>query len=317
MKKIALYTFAVVGIVSTLFFFYSSLFSISGSTMYGSASGSIGDTAGPAGTPFAEQAIAYGNNPPPAAFNKMASPPSAPLDNPTQPLMKRMIIRNANLTIEVANIRTALDKIGVLANKSGGYVINSNLMQNDQIGINSSAQISIRIPAEGLNNILTQLKSLSIAIKKEEISGEDITQKYVDLESTLKNLETAKIQLQKIMDNAKKTEDVLSVFRQLTDIQGQIDIIQGQIKYFKESVAYSLVTIELEMKPANAVEQVRSWELVKVAKDAYQALLNQLEFLTYTIIRFIVFLGPLLLIWLTIFLIIFYVAKKLYRHFNK
>jgi len=141
----------------------------------------------------------------------------------------------------------------------------------------------------------------------------------VDLQSTLKNLETAKAQLQKIMDGAKKTGDVLDVFKQLTDTQGQIDLVQGQIKYYSECVALSLINITLQPKPASAIAKIRSWELVKVSKEAYQSLLNQLEALTYGLIRFLILYLPLLILWGIFFLILFFLGKTAdptsYRNF--
>jgi hypothetical protein len=83
-----------------------------------------------------------------------------------------MIIRNANLTLEVSDIVSAMDKISNLANNSGGYVVSSNSNQDDQVGTYSSAQISIRIPAEGLNQALDQLKTFAIKTKSENITGE-------------------------------------------------------------------------------------------------------------------------------------------------
>ena len=119
------------------------------------------------------------------------------------------------------------------------------------------------------------------------------------------------------MDGAKKTTDVLDVFKQLTDTQGQIDIVQGQIKYYAQSVAFSLITITLEPKPVSAIERLRSWDFTKVGQEAYQNLLNQLETISYSLIRFFIFYLPLLLIWGFITLILFFLGKTLYQRFNK
>ena len=190
MKKIVLYLFATIGLISLLFALYSLLFSISGSTMYGSSEsvgaipGSINQSA-----QYSTLQQAPSSTGTPVAFAELNNNPSAPA-LATQETMKRMIIRNANLTLEVVDISQAMNKISNLANTSGGYVVSSNSNQNDQVGIYNSAQISIRIPAEGFKKAIDQLKTFAIKVNNENSTGEDITQRYVDLQSTLNNLET-------------------------------------------------------------------------------------------------------------------------------
>jgi hypothetical protein len=309
MKKGLVYTFAAFGVVALLFILGSSLFRVSGKTMFGSNYSYT-----PVGAMQYEAEATESRA-------KVAQTPAAMLPSSdvttNNPSNKRMIIRNANLTLEVNNLGQAVEAISQLANNSGGYVVSSSVVKNDQVRINSYAQISIRVPAEGLHNVITQLKSLSIEVKNESISGEDITQRFVDLQSTLNNLQVAKNQLQKIMDNAKNTEDVLNVFKQLTDTQGQIDVLEGQIKYYKESVALSLISIELQLKPIGRMEHIRSWSLWSTAKNAYRELLDQLEHLTYGIINFIIFFVPLIFIWGVIFLLVFYIGKKIYKVMRK
>lgn len=317
MKKIALYLFAAIGLFSSLIAFYS-LFSISGSTMYGSNNlGALPGSINPSAN--YTQLGQASTSATPVAFTQVESKTSAnPSPTPqNQSTMKRMIIRNANLSLEVDNIDQAMAQISQLANQSGGYVVSSNTNQHDELGIYKVASISIRIPAEGLTQALKQFKHLAIKVKSEDLSGEDITQKYVDLESTLKNLETSKAQLQKIMTDAKKTSEVLEVFKQLSDIQGQIDLVQGQIKYYSESVALSLINISLELKPASPIQKIRSWDLGKVSKEAYQSLLDQLEGLSYSLTRFLILYLPLLLLWGLFALLLVYLGKIIYRRLDK
>ncbi len=236
---------------------------------------------------------------------------------PSQNVMRGMIIRNANISLQVDNINSAMEKISQLAENSGGYVVSSNLMQDNNDANNTTANISIRVPAQGLNNALTALKSLATQVTQESVTGEDITQQFVDLQSQLNNLQTAKEQLAKIMAKAKETADVLSVFKQLSDVQGQIDVIQGQIKYYKESVAYSLININLNMNPIIQTEQQKQWKITEAFIDSYHALVDQLRSVTYGLIEFFVYFLPLILLWICICLIVFWIGKKVWNNLNK
>ncbi|QLZ68293.1 hypothetical protein FOLKNPGA_01071 [Legionella sp. PC1000] len=302
MKKIILYFLAFIGTIALLFLIAQWFFGRSGQTMY-------------AGSPMPMQA-AVGR--PDYAVGSMAMQVKNQ-SNASQPenVMRGMIIRNANISLQVDNINSAMEKISQLAENSGGYVVSSNLMQDNNDANNTTANISIRVPAQGLNNALTALKSLATQVTQESITGEDITQQFVDLQSQLNNLQTAKEQLSKIMAKAKETSDVLSVFKQLSDVQGQIDVIQGQLKYYKESVAYSLININLNMNPIIQTEQQKQWKITEAFIDSYHALVDQLRTVTYGLIEFFVYFLPLIVLWIFICLIVYWIGKKIWNSLNK
>ncbi|MCW8409970.1 DUF4349 domain-containing protein [Legionella sp. PATHC035] len=300
MKKIILYFLAFIGTLSLLFFI-SEWFGRAGTTMYG---GSPEPMQAVVGTPSAPIAMMRDKNP---------SNTSQSSEN----VMRGMIIRNADISLQVDNINSTMEKITQLAENSGGYVVSSNLTQDNNVTGNTTANISIRVPAQGLNNALSTLKSLATHVVQESVTGEDITQHFVDLQSQLSNLQTAKEQLAKIMANATKTSDVLSVFKQLNEIQRQIDVLQGQIKYYKESVAYSLININLSMNPIIQTTEQKQWKITEAFIDSYHALVDQLRHFTYGLIEFFVFFLPLLLLWAFIFLIVFWIGKKIWGGFNK
>lgn len=61
----------------------------------------------------------------------------------------------------------------------------------------------------------------------------------------MKNLEATETQLLKIMDNATKTEDVLSVQRELTTVRGDIEQAKGRMQYLERTSSTSLIDIQL------------------------------------------------------------------------
>ena len=245
--------------------------------------------------------------------NTLNSEPKAPIV-PLQKGMKRMIIRNATISLQVNHIRESMEKINQLANMSLGYVVNSQLAENNDQG-GDTADISLKVPSEGLSSALTQLKSMANRVLEETITGDDITKQYVDLNSQLANLNTEKQQLEKIMSGAKNTQDVLAVYQQLSNTQGQIDVLKGQINYYKESVALSLITIHLSQTQANHMQTVH-WEFAMTAQTAYHNLILQIERITYGLITFFIYGLPLLLLWLALCWLVYWLGKKIYRLFR-
>lgn len=228
----------------------------------------------------------------------------------TNPAGERIVIKNASLSIAVENPAVNLDAVTALADEFGGFVVSSNLY-NTTLANGAEvpqANITIRVPAERLDEALTRIKSGAGEILSESISGQDVTREYTDLQSRLTNLQEAETQLQAIMDDANRTEDVINVFNQLTYYREQIEIVKGQIQYYETSAAFSAISVDILADAAVQPLTIGGWEPAGVAKDAIQALINTLQGLVdvtiwlalYILPVALVLLIPLRLIWVAI-----------------
>ncbi|MBL8045140.1 MAG: DUF4349 domain-containing protein [Anaerolineales bacterium] len=212
----------------------------------------------------------------------------------------RLVIKNASLSLIVKDPESAANEINALANELGGYVVSSNTYrasvdaQGNEI---KQASVSLRVPVEKLDQALRQLKGLAVEVESENLSGEDVTSQYTDLESQLRNLEAAEAQLQKIMDGANKTEDVLNVYNQLVSIRGQIEQVKGQMKYYRESALLSLITVNLIPDALSQPLEVGGWKPEGVAKEAFEALLRAFQELATAVIWIGIYVLPLLLVF--------------------
>jgi hypothetical protein len=166
------------------------------------------------------------------------------------------------------------------------------------------ASITIRVPSERFNEAMKMIKEESSQLPiSENISSQDVTAEYTDLESRLRNLEAAEAKLQEIMASAFSTEDVLSVYNQLVQVREQIEVIKGQIKYYEESAAMSAISINLLANAAVQPLTIGNWQPVGTALNAIRALINTLEFLGDLVINVILYLLPVLLILYLIFVL--------------
>jgi flagellar basal body-associated protein FliL len=216
----------------------------------------------------------------------------------TQENQARLVIKNASLSIVVEAPGDTMDMITNLANELGGFVVTSNFYQ---IQIDGGlevpqANITIRVPSEKLDQALQAIKAEAGQVLNENISGQDVTQEYTDLESRLRNLEKAEEQLTAIMENAWETEDVLSVYNRLVEVQEQIELIKGQMKYYEQSAALSAISVNIQANEAVQPLKIGNWQPVGVAKRAIQALINTLEFLVNMLIWIALYILPVALI---------------------
>jgi hypothetical protein len=253
---------------------------------------------------------------PPLAEQKAVEAGAAPVANTggytsTQATdVERMVIKNANLSLYVDKPPEVMERITKMAEAMGGYVVAANVYQTtlDSGAEVPHASITIRVPAEKLNEALAQIKTeTQQPLITETISSQDITNEYTDLESRLKNLEAAEKQLQAIMEEAKKTEDVLSVFNQLTQVREQIEVIKGQMQYYEQSAALSAISAELYASAAAQPVSIGGWQLSDTVKQALRSLQASLKFLAKAAIwtmllilpvLVVILLPPAIIIWL-------------------
>lgn len=226
------------------------------------------------------------------------APAEAPKPGAAGNAVERMVIKNANLSLVVKDPIAASRAIAALAEGMGGFVVNSgaSLASIDAAGNKyMQANIAVRVPAASLDQALTQIRALAVTgqAETESITGEDVTATYTDLESQLRNLEAAEAQLQQIMAEAKRTEDVLNVFNQLTSIRGQIEQVKGQMQYYSEAAAMSYIGVSLLPDALSQPIEIGGWKAEGVAKEAVEALISALQDLASALIWIGIYILPL------------------------
>jgi len=235
--------------------------------------------------------------------------------------VERVVIKNANLSIVVKDPNSAMKTVSEMADEMGGFVVSSNLYKTTTSqGIEvPAANITVRVPADQLDQAMEDIKKLVDNpiedVLSENISGQDVTQEFTDLNSRLDNLKRAEAQLQEILGSATKTEDVLAVFNQLKQVREEIEVLQGQINYYKEASRLSSISVNIQAKASVDPLTIGGWQPVGVARDAVQALINALKFLVNAVIWILIFFLPVFLViaipaWLIIRAIVRAVRKR-------
>ena len=233
-------------------------------------------------------------------------------DSTTQDEIQRLVIKNADLSIVVDDPLQKLDSIVAMAEEIGGYVVDSNVWQNT---LNSGAKvphvnITVRVPAERLDESLDRIKTNVIEIVSENVSGQDVTSDYTDLESRLRNLEAAEAQLQMIMDEAVETEDVLQVYNYLVSMREQIEVTKGQMKYYKDAARLSRISVDIIADEEAQPLMIGGWQPAGVAKVAIETMVNTLQKLGDIAIWIVLCVVPIgIIIGIPLYFIIRYILR--------
>ena len=230
-------------------------------------------------------------------FGEPGAEPVSSFASPEE-VTERLVIRNANLTIVVADPSHSVEDISQMAQEMGGFVVSSNIYQTtfDDTVVAFRASITIRVPAERLDDALSHIKDDAMEVRNENISGQDVTQEYTDLKSQLRNLEAAEEELLEIMDASTEAEHVLDVFEHLRQVRREIEITKGRIQYYEESARLSSISVDIIPDVAARPLQIGRWQPQGTAKAALEALIKTLQFLGDAVIWGLICVVPIGLI---------------------
>jgi hypothetical protein len=206
----------------------------------------------------------------------------------------RMIVRTASLSLVVKDTEQTLDDIERLAAELEGYVSNLQTWRhNDKL----AGSVTVRIPEGSFDQARERIKDLATELVSENISGQDVTEEYVDLAARLYNLEVAEEELLELLDSAQETykdaESILAIYNQITSVRQQIEQIKGRMQYLESSAALATLTISLTPEEIEEPVVEPGWEPLKQARDALRALVNALKVIVDLLIWAALFLLPL------------------------
>jgi len=203
--------------------------------------------------------------------------------------IERLIVRNASLSLVVPDTQAALDEINSLVDELEGYIVQSKVYQYQE-GLQAS--VTFRIPADSLDQALTRVRDLASEVRNENVSGEDMTEEYVDLQSRLRHLQATEQRLLEFLEEAEDTEAALAVYDQLRQVQGEMEQVKGRMQYLEQSAAMATVSVEIVPDELAQPIQVGGWHPEGTLRNAIQSLIRVLQFLVNAAIVIVILIVP-------------------------
>ena len=243
-----------------------------------------------------------------SALQKSSPSNYYPNQVPPQPdVTDRKVITNSNLSLLVKDVSNTVEQIKQKTKELKGYVVYVYVYK-PEFGANGN--ITIRVPSDELDNTLAFLRGLSVKVVSENISGNDITDQYIDIQSRLARLESTKATFEEMLDRANTVDDILKIQQNIFSTQDQIDMYKGKLAYMDGASSTTLLTINLstdELGLPYAPSQ--PWRPETIFKQAVRSLLTTLQKAGTTLIWLGVY-SILIIPAATIVLIIYVTLKR-------
>ncbi|MDQ3684460.1 MAG: DUF4349 domain-containing protein [Acidobacteriota bacterium] len=211
---------------------------------------------------------------------------------------QRKIIRNATLSIEIDAPADGQRRIASIAEARGGFVVTSESRQ--QGGASSESKphevvtIEVRVPAAEFDAVVSEIRAVGGRVKEEKITGQDVTEEYIDLEARLRTKKALEAQFIEIMKSARKVSDALEVQSEMAEVRTEIERLEGRRRFLENQS--SLSTIKITLQPPAPLISANTSGFFHGLRQAFGEGLDVAAAITLGLIRVAIALIPVLLL---------------------
>ena len=197
----------------------------------------------------------------------------------------RKIVKTAELGVTSKDVRGEAAAAQQVATRFGGTVISSQTYRSDKAVY---ADLILSVPSEHFQEALDDLRGIGDKVTTDTVSGQDVTEEYVDLQSRERNLLAAEQSLLDLYNRADDVQDALTIQRELTAVRGQIEQVQGRMQYLKQSSDMSRISLNIQPVTSPPTPPP-AWDPALVVARSWNASLTVLQALTAAILSTLVF----------------------------
>lgn len=204
----------------------------------------------------------------------------------------RKLIKTVDLYAETYEFQNLVATVENKVASLGGYMESASIhtRYNDlQYGY-----FVIRIPVDKLDQFVEEVSGIS-NITDRDISQEDVTLTYVDLESHKAALEAEETSLLALLENAASIEDIIALQSRLTEVRYQLESMESRLRTMDNLIDYATINLNVD-----EVETYTPVEEPSVGERISTGFMNSLESVGNGFKNFFIFIVvnlPHLVVW--------------------
>jgi len=217
-------------------------------------------------------------------------------------ISERLVIKTGQLSLLVADVKQAVEEITKFAEDEEGFVLLADVHKVSPESEKLIGIVKIKVPSEKFTQIFNRLKNFGLKVTSENVSGQDVTEEYTDLQSRLRNLEAAETQLLDLMKRAGKVTEILEVQRELVRTREEIERLKGRVDFLEKSAKMATITVNLSTEEEELPIVEEGWRPRKVARAALRTLVRFWQRIGNLLIWSAIFFSPFILLGVLVFL---------------
>ena len=129
----------------------------------------------------------------------------------------------------------------------GGFVVGADTtrVRESDGAEDIQTTVTFRVPAVQFDQTLSALHSLGKRVASEKVTGEDVTEEYVDLEARVRAQRALEEQYMTILKEAKTIPDILAVQQKLGEVRSEIERAEGRRRFLENQSDLSTFTVHV------------------------------------------------------------------------
>jgi hypothetical protein len=175
-------------------------------------------------------------NEPPQVSNPGNTNQSSILPKPID--WDKKIVKNASLNAEVKDYKTFSQQLNEKVKKYGGYVSQEEQSQSEY---QVQSSVVIKVPVDQFENAINDLTKDVTTLNEKHISSDDVTTQLVDGKSRLEAKKQVRFRYLDLLKQAKNMGEILTVQKEINDIQEEIELVNGRINTLSHESAMSTI----------------------------------------------------------------------------
>jgi len=150
----------------------------------------------------------------------------------------RMVIHTGKFTIEVDNVRRAVEDAEKLAIDFGGFLESSSSSDSFR-----RARAVIRVPVDKFHLAVQAVEKMG-TVGYRSVESSDVTMEFNDSSLRMQTLEKVRARLYELLKKTKKVEEQVKILREIERITAMIDSLKARLAYLKNKASMSTIVLD-------------------------------------------------------------------------
>lgn len=222
----------------------------------------------------------------------------------------RKLITTTKITLETDTFDQTLQDLDTACKTFGGFIYTSSVegKRRDEY-TPRTAILTFRIPTDKLDQFKAEIRKTGNVIS-ENISSEDITSDYIDVEGRLATARAHKERLMELMDTAANLADLIALQKEIANVEAQIEQLTTSLEKWNNLVDLSTVNLTVREVDELVIKPVTPKSFGQKIVDTFKGSIDFLvEVCKWGVLLFTALL-PFLAIAAVVFFICFAIIKK-------
>ncbi|MEA3501739.1 MAG: DUF4349 domain-containing protein [Actinomycetota bacterium] len=155
------------------------------------------------------------------------------------------------LRVEVGTFGQISSQLRSIAQDLGGYITagETHLQEIDDVTY-TVGWLTMRIPEDRFDDALDRVDGLGERLSL-NVSSQDVTEEYVDLEGRLRYWKTQEDFYNRLMDEATEIDDLVTIQTRMQEVLLNIEQVEGRLRYLDSRTSFSTLTVGLTEVPGS------------------------------------------------------------------